>query len=241
MQKRQIGCIFLIIFIFFLTNNLNAELADESRIRREVTSAFTGYRLALKIEDYAWAFSFEPSFIQEAAGDVETYKKWWSGTPEADEYRRLYSEMIIKKVEILTPKRAAILIYPPDKRVANAAFYVFLKDGRWKVGCFEHLFRHTKRDLEKLKGIIIHYYKENKRLPEKLSELIPDYIKELPLDLFNDKMESYRYMKREDKDFIIYSFGPDSDDDLGKIKYDYYKNGLLSNGDIIIEGSVSKN
>lgn len=56
----------------------------------------------------------------------------------------------------------------------------------------------------------------------------------LPVDLFNDKEESYRYVKGQNENFIIYSFGPDSDDDSGIIEYDYNK-GLLSNGDFIIK------
>ncbi|MFH1440444.1 MAG: hypothetical protein ABIH18_00145 [Candidatus Omnitrophota bacterium] len=141
--------------------------------------------------------------------------------------------MEVNKVEILTPKRMVILINSLDERLNNVAFYVFPEDEKWKIGAFEHVFKHTKEDLEKLKDSIKQFYKKNGKLPKSLSELSPEYIAILPVDLFNDKEESYRYLKGQNGNFIIYSFGPDSDDDLGIVEYDYNK-GLLSNGDFII-------
>lgn len=234
MRKTQIGCIILIMLIFSSTNILRAEPINKNGVTDAAVTAFTQYCLALSLEDYDWAFSLEPRFMQETAGSVKVYKNWWSLSTEYDKYRRLYSTMEVKKIKILTPKRAVILADSPDGQLTNAAFYIFPEDGEWKIGYFEHVLKHTKEDLERLKDSIKQFYNKNGKLPENLSELSPEYITILPIDLFNDKEETYHYVKGQNENFIIYSFGPDSDDDLGIVEYDY-NNGLLSNGDFIIK------
>lgn len=208
-------------------------MVDEDKVWKEPISTFMQYCLALENKDYARAFSLEPRYMQKAAGSVKVYKGWWSSSAEHDKWRQLYAGMKIRKVEILTPKRVAILIDLPDERMANVAFYMIHEDGKWKVGCFKLIFMHAKTDLERLNDAIVHYNEKKKRLPAELSVLTPEYIEELPSDLFNDKMEPYRYAKEVNGNYIIYSFGPDSDDDLGMVEYDYEK-GLFNNGDIII-------
>ncbi|MFH1440443.1 MAG: glycosyltransferase family 2 protein [Candidatus Omnitrophota bacterium] len=64
MRKTQIGCILLIMFIFSSINNLKAEPINKNEVKNEAITAFTQYCLALRLEDYDWAFSLEPRFIQ---------------------------------------------------------------------------------------------------------------------------------------------------------------------------------
>lgn len=225
----------IILYMSLLTDCAIPQASPEEQVINEATIAFTEYQVALKNEDYTLVFSLEPRFIQEAAGSVEVYKEWWSQSAEYDEWRQLCAELKIKKAEILTLKRVAILVDSPDERTANAAFYIFPEDGKWKIGCFEHVFKHTIEELEKLKDSIEQFYEKNERLPDSLIELVPEYIEALPVDLFNDKNESFYYIKIDDMNFRVYSLGPDGKDSLGNVEYSY-ENGLLSEGDVIIAG-----
>ena len=51
--------------------------------------------------------------------------------------------------------------------------------------------------------------------PDSLDELVPNYITRLPSDPFSS--QSFRYSKRGDV-YNLYSFGPDLDDDEGRIE-----------------------
>jgi len=58
-------------------------------------------------------------------------------------------------------------------------------------------------------------------LPDRLEDLIPEYIPQVYKDPFNNfKPLTYRKTKTG---WVVYSFGPDKKDDLGKVKYDYKK------------------
>ena len=72
------------------------------------------------------------------------------------------------------------------------------------------------------------YEMDEGRLPDRLEDLVPKYIPQVFKDPFNNfKPLTYRKTK---KGWIIYSFGPDKKDDLGKVEYDYKK---LTKGDIM--------
>ncbi len=58
------------------------------------------------------------------------------------------------------------------------------------------------------------YRLENGTYPEALAELVPDYIPEVPLDYFITQPLTYR---KTETGYLLYSFGPDMDDDGGKI------------------------
>lgn len=58
------------------------------------------------------------------------------------------------------------------------------------------------------------YSVENAQPPEKLGDLVPDYLREVPLDPFSGKPLVYR---REAAKYVLYSVGPDSQDDGGQL------------------------
>lgn len=53
-----------------------------------------------------------------------------------------------------------------------------------------------------------------------MDDLVPGYIEKLPVDIFN-KPHTFQYRK-ENKNYIIYSFGPDTKDDKGHIFNDIW-------------------
>jgi hypothetical protein len=57
------------------------------------------------------------------------------------------------------------------------------------------------------------YRLEEAKLPEQLRDLVPEYLSRVPPDPFDG--ESLRYKKHE-RGFVVYSVGPDKQDDEGK-------------------------
>jgi hypothetical protein len=59
------------------------------------------------------------------------------------------------------------------------------------------------------------YELDHDRLPQSLSELVPDYLQAVPVDPFSNA--PFRYRPNDtDNGYILYSFGPDRDDDNGQ-------------------------
>lgn len=73
------------------------------------------------------------------------------------------------------------------------------------------------------------YELKNGRIPDSLPELIPTYLSKLPEDPFDD-FKPLKYGKR-DKEWVVYSFGPDRQDNHGSFKYNAVS--LDKTGDII--------
>lgn len=61
------------------------------------------------------------------------------------------------------------------------------------------------------------YKLKNDKIPDSLQELIPIYLSKLPEDPFND-FKPLKYEKRN-KGWVVYSFGPDKQDNHGSFKY----------------------
>jgi hypothetical protein len=75
----------------------------------------------------------------------------------------------------------------------------------------DHRLETTRRLL--IIGLALECYcRDNGRLPDKLAELVPAYLRALPNDLFTDRPFHY-WIK--DSEYILYSEGPDRDDDGG--------------------------
>lgn len=58
------------------------------------------------------------------------------------------------------------------------------------------------------------YRLANKQFPEKLISLVPQFIKKIPSDMLTG--ESYKYFRRDDGQFALYSIGWDGKDDRGR-------------------------
>ncbi len=61
------------------------------------------------------------------------------------------------------------------------------------------------------------YHREHGRYPKTLAELAPKYLAEVPLDLFSGKPLVYL---PSEKDYLLYSLGPNGQDDLGRTRDD---------------------
>ncbi len=141
----------------------------------------------------------------------------------------------LTKVIMITSNRAwveATNLDNPDFK----GLYLVKEQEEWKIAFLDVYLKKTRGDLENLKKVILQYLEDNKKLPDTLSQLVPDYIENIPLDPFNDKGGSYIYSPGKGV-YALYSFGPDSDDDSGLADYNF-KNGPISDGDIITKGSV---
>jgi hypothetical protein len=120
-----------------------------------------------------------------------------------------------------------------QNKTKEQELYLLFEQGRWRVVFLGVISSYVKSQLGKIKDALLQYRTQKGKLPESLSQLVPDYLEELPLDLFNSENAPYKYVKNDSGDFLIYSFGPDSDDDLGEIEYES-KTRTVSNGDIIV-------
>ena len=84
--------------------------------------------------------------------------------------------------------------------------------------------------LETAAATKLYELKEGK-LPTSPQELVPTYISELPIDTFT---KNPIILKSLGQSFTIYSYGPDTTDDNGQIKYDP-TNGIMSRGDLLLQ------
>lgn len=75
------------------------------------------------------------------------------------------------------------------------------------------------------------YKLKNDRAPDNLQELIPTYLVKLPEDPF-DNFRPVKYMKK-DNGWIIYSFGPDKQDNQGAILFNEKDMIRHKTGDIV--------
>jgi hypothetical protein len=95
-----------------------------------------------------------------------------------------------------------------------------------------------------LEQLIDDYYKQDNRLPENLLILRESgLVKTLPPDPFSKNKEIYKYKPKDEArkfysraDFLIYSLGPDGDDDGAQEQYSTVTN----DGDIIKVGIIRK-
>jgi len=72
------------------------------------------------------------------------------------------------------------------------------------------------------------------RYPSKLDELVPNYLAEVPRDLFADKPPIYRAV---DQGYLLYSVGPDGEDDEGRSYYEDREQGF-DRDDVSIRMSI---
>ena len=116
-------------------------------------------------------------------------------------------------------------------------FYLIKEGGRWKVTRFSVYAKKAEKDMRRLCEAIKAYYEDNGELPTQLTELVNPiaYIEAIPQDVYSDEAGPYAYTPVRDS-WELYSFGPDSDDDLGLIRVK--KRGHMSDGDLIVIGNI---
>jgi hypothetical protein len=107
-------------------------------------------------------------------------------------------------------------------------FYFVKEGGVWKFAPIERYLKEVDKDLDSLSNSISDYYKKNNKLPKDLAELSID----IAADLFSDSNAPYQYKALNDFTYVVYSLGPDSDDDNGAVAYSR-KDHPISDGDII--------
>lgn len=212
---------------------VSARALDIQQAKEDILYAFREYQLALKTEDYSWALGLEPLFMQVMAEGEENYKTWWSGTPSAESGRNFMIGLKPDYIQLMTPKRGYMAAKSPEVE-KEIIFYVMFDRGAWRFAFIDVITPNVKRKLDEIKEALTHFYNDYGELPRKLSTLVPDYLGTIPVDPFNGEGEVYRYIQKENGSFILYSFGPDSDDDRGK-KYYNAETGFFSDGDIVVE------
>lgn len=91
------------------------------------------------------------------------------------------------------------------------------------------------RDVARLRAVAVMaalqlYRLDNGRLPMTLDALRPAYLAEMPLDPFSE--QSFRYLRPPGVGFVVYSLGPDGDDDRAKVEWEWDED-QPSDGDIV--------
>ncbi len=97
-----------------------------------------------------------------------------------------------------------------------------------------YYFELSRIDMLELAVALKLYQLDNNKLPEDLSALSPKYLSEIPGDPFNN-FQPIKY-KKTDKGYLLYSLGPDREDQNGKINIDpraYSSGNSDGRGDIV--------
>lgn len=84
------------------------------------------------------------------------------------------------------------------------------------------------------------YLLDNGKFPNQLNQLVPDYLNKIPEDTYNN-FQPLSYENQGDR-VVVYSFGPDRDDDHAKTAFDqaeFFNNLSLNDGDISFSFSMN--
>lgn len=81
----------------------------------------------------------------------------------------------------------------------------------------------TRLDLVAVAAAVERFRIANGSLPSTLSDLVPAFLSAIPKDHFAGDGQPLRYIAREDGEFVVYSMGPDMDDDLGDGVQEHYR------------------
>lgn len=183
--------------------------------------------------DKIWRELLPEIVKQEAFGDsAERYKKWVIEHP--DIIRGVYTAKL-QTMTYLTPKR--VWVKATFSYQNFTGFYLIKEGGKWKIAKFGVYIKKAEEDMQRLCDAIKAYYGDNRKLPTQLAELVSPvaYIETLPQDPFNDEGGFYVYTSAGDI-WELYSFGPDSDDDLGLTRVKNMRH--MSDGDLVMVGNI---
>lgn len=240
-NKKFIIIIGMLIFIFLMTEKAFAKekvtvagietIEDSSGI----IEAITIRQKALKDGDYEKAWK-QWTKLSQRYHTLENYKRRMKIFPEFP--KSIYNAQL-GEPQPITQKRAWVPATSSSLSLLDG-FYIVKEDGKWKPAAFRYYIKAVREDLTDLVRAIHAYYKDNKNLPQSLAQLTSPikYIETIPQDPFSDENNPYIY-KFTDERFMLYSLGPDSDDDSGSMTYSP-ANGIISNGDIGLKGKGSR-
>lgn len=95
------------------------------------------------------------------------------------------------------------------------------------------ILKQAKMDLRTVQTGLNSYYVDHEAYPDSLSKLTTpvSFLTSIPVDRYSTANSQIRYVQRPQP--IVYSVGPDGDDDEAIIEYDP-SNGSASNGDVIL-------
>lgn len=234
MRKIGAGIIFavpILIYSFAAAEMSFAENSTSSDSSSAVQTVIT-IQKALQDKNYEEAWQQRTKFSRQWQG-LDEFKLKMERDPAL---REGIISANIKKIEPVTSRRMWVSASSPYQQFNG--FYLVKENGKWKLGNLRQYIKKARSDLRILARAIRVYYRNNKRFPSELSELtVPiTYVKTISQDPFSDEAKPYVY-KILDEGWILYSLGPDSDDDFGFTTYNP-KSGPVSNGDIVVKGKL---
>lgn len=223
--------------VFFLLSKVEAEKVElGTEDNSEIILCSQKYRMAIIDGEYGEAWDLISSQYRKEifADNFENFEAGLFGNQLL--LAKINKSVATQEIKIIpiTANKVVVMLTTNENGI-----YYEKEDGVWRNGGeVGEYTRKAAADMNKLSSLIEKYYQDNGNVPKELSKLIPFYIEDLPPDLFNDKREPYRYISRKDS-WSLYSFGPDGEDDSGIIEYNS-KNGILSDGDILIKGKLKE-
>lgn len=141
----------------------------------------------------------------------------------ADEYFQqlitAFKENNVKKMTEEFGKKHGFLVKSNPLSPFQSAKYLFSL-GLYGYGNFveDYYIQQAKFDMLILSVALKLYNRENNKFPLSLQDLVPQYLPEIPKDPFN-KFNLLQY-KKTDAGWIVYSFGPDRQDNHGDFQFE---------------------
>jgi len=225
-MKRKILVLAIVISGFLITNIM----AEEIKLR-PIDFSHPAVKMAIAVQKTLGTNELELLWKQLSKKAQEILGP--SGfrdlhlSPEGKNRGVLISKAELTGIRVITDNRIWIEARARDLPTFKG-FYALKEEGVWKFGRINLYLRKVESDLNSLSNSISEYYQKNKKLPQSLSELSID----IPADLFSGSDAPYKYKVINNSTCIVYSLGPDSDDDKGLVEYSR-KNHLISDGDIV--------
>lgn len=224
------SALIIILLLQFLIIAVKAEETLESiDFSSPLIQAVVAYQDARRNSDAEAWWGMLAKDMQESYKSLAVFKEKVALRAKSSAYDALVNVQL-KAVTPITDNRAWIAT-----QSKNTGFYFIKEGGKWKFAVIPIYIGKVKNNLEVLRKAIREYYAENRKMPKTLSELLSPvpYVNNIPYDIFNDANTPYAYKVITKDECLLYSLGPDSDDDQGAVQYDSV-NGLISNGDIIL-------
>ena len=104
-------------------------------------------------------------------------------------------------------------------------------------------FLQTRAELNLYERAVVHYAMMNGEIPDDIADLDVGARRNTPYDRYNPNSrpgdrQPYGYIPYEDGSWVLYSWGPDGEDDEGEIVYDEERFGKSGPGDIVRSGTM---